>query len=187
MKKTYVIVDFEATCSEDNELPRSEMEIIEFGAVAVDGKSLKPLGEFQEFVQPVRNTQLTEFCQELTSILQTDVDNAYQFSPVLERFTVWLRKFDEPVFCSWGSYDKKQLLLDCEYHNVEYPFNEEHINLKNEFSKRQRLKQRFGMKKALAKAQLSLDGRHHRGIDDARNMVKLMPYIVGDAKIVRGK
>jgi hypothetical protein len=28
-------------------------------------------------------------------------------------------------------YDKKQLLRDCELHNVPFPFDDEHLNLKN--------------------------------------------------------
>lgn len=182
-QKTYVIVDFEATCTQDNKIPRNEMEIIEFGAVAVDFESLQVMSEFQKFVQPVRNNLLSEFCQELTSITQKDVDNAEQFPKVLQQFTTWLAQFSNPIFCSWGGYDKKQLLQDCAYHKVQYPFDKEHINLKREFSKKQNLKKGFGMKRALEKAKLPLEGTHHRGIDDARNMVKLMPYIVGEAKV----
>ena len=32
---------------------------------------------------------------------------------------------------------------------------------------------------ALKLAQISLTGSHHRGIDDANNMIKLMPYVMG--------
>ncbi|WP_372370388.1 exonuclease domain-containing protein [Candidatus Uabimicrobium sp. HlEnr_7] len=182
-KKTYIILDFEATCSNDGKVPRNEMEIIEFGVVAVDYKSLEAIDEFQRFVQPVRHNLLTNFCQELTTIQQKDVDNADGFSRVLAEFKEWLAQFSSPIFCSWGGYDKKQLLHDCAYHKVEYPFDKEHINLKNVFSKNQKIKKRFGMKKALEKANITLEGTHHRGIDDARNMVKLMPYIVGDVKL----
>jgi len=42
------------------------------------------------------------------------------------------------------------------------------------------------MARALEIAGLPLDGTHHRGIDDARNMAKLMPYILGK-KIVSNR
>ena len=32
-------------------------------------------------------------------------------------------------------------------------------------------------------AQIPRDGTYHRGIDDARNSAKLMPYIVGDTRV----
>jgi inhibitor of KinA sporulation pathway (predicted exonuclease) len=39
------------------------------------------------------------------------------------------------------------------------------------------------MKQALQLAKIELEGTHHRGIDDARNIAKLMPYILGRKKI----
>ena len=38
------------------------------------------------------------------------------------------------------------------------------------------------MAQALKLAGLELDGTHHRGIDDARNIARLLPFIVGDQK-----
>jgi len=34
------------------------------------------------------------------------------------------------------------------------------------------------MAKALKRVGITLEGTHHRGIDDARNMAKLMPFII---------
>lgn len=48
------------------------------------------------------------------------------------------------------------------------------------------MKKKLGMARALEIAGLPLDGTHHRGIDDARNMAKLMPYILGK-KIVSNR
>jgi 3'-5' exoribonuclease 1 len=31
---------------------------------------------------------------------------------------------------------------------------------------------------------LPLEGTHHRGIDDARNIAKLLPYILGQKKLI---
>lgn len=184
-KKTYVIVDFEATCCNMSTIPRGEMEIIEIGAVAVDSLEFNIISEYQSFVQPVQNIILTDFCTELTTIQQKDVDNALLFPVVIRQFITWLQAIENPIFCSWGNYDKGQLRQDCSYHKAQYPFSDEHINIKNEFSKQQRFKKRYGMKAALKKANVPLEGRHHRGIDDARNMVKLMPYIMGNKKLER--
>jgi len=35
------------------------------------------------------------------------------------------------------------------------------------------------MAEALQLAEIKLEGTHHRGIDDARNIAKLLPYILG--------
>ena len=39
------------------------------------------------------------------------------------------------------------------------------------------------MAKALDLAGIKLEGIHHRGIDDAKNIARLMPYILGREKI----
>ncbi|MEE9581177.1 MAG: 3'-5' exonuclease [Nitrosomonadaceae bacterium] len=185
MKKqiTYIILDFEATCCDDDSFPKSEREIIEFGVVAVDGSSLIALAEFEAFVKPIRRHVLTKFCTELTTITQEDVSGAKGFVAVLKEFAQWLAQFENPLFCSWGLYDKIQLMLDCVYHGVDYPFDEQHVNLKNEFSAVNGIRKNLGMKKALARANVTLEGTHHRGIDDARNMVKLLPYIFGNKRV----
>jgi len=175
--KTYIIIDFEATCADAAEFSRDEMEIIEWGVVAVDGKNLLPISEFQTFVRPVRNPQLTEFCKRLTHIKQSDVDDAPLFSETLMKFSHWLTQFDSPIFCSWGNYDKNQLVKDSLYHQVEYPFKTDyHVNLKKRFAQKMGLKNP-SMDKALRVSDIQLTGEHHRGIDDARNIAKLMPLI----------
>ena len=69
-EKYYLIVDFEATCTNRNEFPRDEMEIIEIGALLLDSEQFEIHSEFQSFIKPVRNPLLTGFCKELTTIRQ---------------------------------------------------------------------------------------------------------------------
>lgn len=183
-KGIYIIVDFEATCSDTDEFPRNEMEIIEIGALAVNKADLVWLGEFNAFVKPIIHPNLTDFCKNLTSIRQEDVDKAKIFSGVIKEFTIWLSQYDNPIFCSWGNYDRNQLRNDCKYHNILYPFNDEHINLKELFSKKQNLGKRYGTGKALIKVGIEYEGKRHRGIDDVRNIYKLIPYIFGQKKII---
>ncbi|MGD9857393.1 MAG: exonuclease domain-containing protein [Planctomycetaceae bacterium] len=172
------VVDFEATCCDEGSVPREEMEIIEVGAVLVDGNSLRPLGEFQSFVRPVRHPVLTSFCRELTRITQQDVDAAPPFAQVLNEWRKWAEPFEGSVFSSWGSYDFHQLEQDCRFHRLPNPFMPGHINLKAEFSRRIGQRRRFGLAGALSRAGLTLEGTHHRGIDDARNIVRLLPFLV---------
>lgn len=175
----FLIVDLEATCCDQKTIARHEMEIIEIGAVMVEKKSLVPVDEYQAFVKPVRHPRLTSFCKSLTSIQQSDVDNALRYPEVIQQFKEWMYQYDNFLFCSWGDYDKGQFEQDCRMHAVPYPFASEHVNIKVLFSQNQNLKKKFGMADALAYAKIPLQGTHHRGIDDARNMAKLMPYILG--------
>ncbi|MDG9668961.1 exonuclease domain-containing protein [Hahella sp. CR1] len=183
----YLIIDLEATCCDQGSVPRREMETIEIGAVMVDAASLAVVDEFQTFIRPVRHPQLTDFCRGLTTIKQKQVDDAPTYPEAIESLQDWMRHYPNYLFCSWGDYDKGQFEQDCQYHRVAYPFASGHLNIKKQFSETQGLKKKYGMAGALRVVGLSLEGCHHRGIDDARNMAKLMPYIVVPKIVVQKK
>jgi inhibitor of KinA sporulation pathway (predicted exonuclease) len=176
--KYYLVIDLEATCDADQRLPRHETEIIEIGAVLCDGQTLQPAAEFQTFVRPIRHPRLTAFCTALTTIRQADVDRAPVFPQAIER----LRRFVDGrdfLFCSWGDYDRNQFRRDAERHRVRLPLGARHLNLKQAFQQATGAARLLGTGQALASVGLTLEGTHHRGIDDARNIAKLLPFCVG--------
>lgn len=175
----YLIVDLEATCADDGGLPREQMEIIEIGAVMLSARTFEIESEFQTFVRPVRHPILTEFCKGLTKIRQPDVDSAPSFAEAVEAMKHWMYQYDDPLFCSWGNYDRSQFLQDCEYHGVAYPFRSGHLNLKEEFSRAQNLRKRLGVTAALRRLGLTFEGTHHRAIDDARNIARIVRHVAG--------
>lgn len=128
---------------------------------------------------------LTEFCLNLTSITQVQVDNAPTFPDAIKLWRPWLSQFDKTIFGSWGDYDRKQLQQDSKHHHIDlpYPVSSNHVNLKEIFCTTQVLNKRYGMAQALNLANIPLTGTHHRGIDDARNISKLLPYILDRQKI----
>jgi inhibitor of KinA sporulation pathway (predicted exonuclease) len=177
--KHYLIVDLEATCSDDNSFPRSEMEIIEIGACMVDSTTYEIVDEISIFVRPVRNPILTPFCKKLTSITQEQVDLGVIYETAINVFKSWLSKYEDYVFCSWGAYDKRQIKTDCEFHGVKYPFDsEDHINLKQEFSNHFGIKKGFGMAKALDRLGMVFQGTPHRGIDDTKNTAYIIKKVL---------
>jgi inhibitor of KinA sporulation pathway (predicted exonuclease) len=181
----FLVIDLEATCCDLKSIPSREMEIIEIGAVMVNEKNLDVVAEFQTFIKPVLHPILTNFCTELTSITQDLVDNAPSFSEAIASLREWLGDYTNVVFCSWGDYDRKQFILDETYHQIElpYPIPKRHLNFKQLFTDNQGLNKKYGMKGALELAKIQLVGTHHRGIDDARNIAKLIPYILGRQKL----
>jgi inhibitor of KinA sporulation pathway (predicted exonuclease) len=178
----YPIVDFEATCCNKGTIPSQEMEIIEIGAVMVDASTFQVIDECQTFVRPVRHPKLTLFCTALTSIQQKDVSGAPAFKEAIAQFKTWLYRYSSFLFCSWGDYDRKQLQQDCQFHNVPYPINAPHINLKRLIAKCQDLPKKPGLAQAVQLAGLEFVGTHHRGIDDARNIARLLVYAFGDKR-----
>lgn len=173
----FLVVDLEATCDENHQLPSREMETIEVGAVLVEGDTLAVIDEFQAFVRPVRHPLLRPFCTKLTSITQADVAAAPTFPEVMVRLRNFLSG-RAALFCSWGDYDRKQLLQDAAHHRIALPLGNRHFNIKQGFA--DHLQERpSGMAGALRRVGLPLRGTHHRGIDDARNIARLLPWALG--------
>ena len=173
----YLIVDLEATCWDEGSVP-SRMETIEVGAVMLASEQGPIEGEFDAFVRPIAEPILSEFCTALTSIGQDDVDAAATFPSVLQWLLDWVGHGAPFTWCSWGAYDLKQLRADCRRHRIALPAPlERHLNLKREFARLLGVEPPT-MKQALRLMSIPLEGRHHRGIDDARNIAKLACWIL---------
>jgi len=167
----YVVFDLEATCWDGYD--KSQNETIEIGAVLVNEKK-EITSEFQRFIKPLKFPILSEFCKDLTSIKQSDVDGAPYFSEVIDEFKSWINTNDEQyTLCSWGIYDKKQFESDCQLHGLDDSWINPHCNLKQQYGKFKNLPRAIGMKNALITEKMNIEGTHHRGIDDARNIAKI--------------
>lgn len=171
-KRFLAIVDFEATCWERATQRNGEREIIEIGALKIDARSTREVDVFQSFVRPVRNPKLSAFCTQLTHITQKQVDAAQRFAAVLREFAAWLGDPSDVLFCSWGDYDREQLQQDCAFHQLPYPFDAQHVNLKKMFSDYRNSKA-MGVHRALKALGMNFEGTAHRGLDDARNIARI--------------
>lgn len=186
------VLDFEATCWNDKNIDKSEIEIIEFPSILFKldstNKKLEKISEFHEYVKPVIHPILSDFCTQLTGIKQEVVDNSDVFANVFKRHNEWLKKyvknFDELVFLTCGAWDLKTQ-LPRELKNKKLKNREEYkyyINIKDEFEYFYKTKAN-GMIAMLQYLKLSLDGRHHSGIDDCRNISKILIKMVNDGHI----
>lgn len=178
-KANVLVIDLEATCSSDERITGSNMEIIEIGACWVNPKG-EILDTFQSFVRPVVNRILTPFCTQLTTITQDEVDGAPTFdqvAPLLQEFAV--KHLEEnSIWASWGNYDRSQFEHDSVRHKVENPVAHlSHANLKKIFAKKRKIK-RVGITAALQIAGIEHIGEHHRALDDAINISKLLRMVL---------
>ena len=183
----YLVIDLEATTDDGTDdaraVPPDKMETIEIGAVLVRANTLAVEAEFQTFVRPVRHPVLTPFCTELTSITQAMLADAPSFPEATEALRrAMLAGRWGVVRGSWGLFDDTQLRRDCAFHALDYPMPE-HLNLKNVFSAAQGRRKRYGMAKALHLCGLDLVGAHHRALDDAKNIARVLPWIVGGERL----
>ena len=174
--KPILVIDLEATCDDGDGLAADDMEVIEIGAVwaTADGEVLD---SFDALIRPVVHPHLTAFCRQLTGIQQAEVDSADLFPHVAQQLADFAQKHPSAkTWGSWGKFDAKQLAQDCERHGTPHPLSGlVHVNLKRQFAKARKIKE-VGMARALQMVSLPLDGAHHRGLSDAKNIAKLLPW-----------
>jgi inhibitor of KinA sporulation pathway (predicted exonuclease) len=160
---------------------RDISEIIEIGAVRLRAESLEELAEYQAFVRPLVNPELSDFCRELTHISQAEVDRAPPFVEAWALFLAWLQQHPGPtVMMSWSNYDDHLFRRQCAENGLEAP-PWVHLDMKAEFGRwvfsQDGTKSRFRLADAMARAGLQATGEAHRALSDARNTARLLRHI----------
>ncbi|MEN0056486.1 MAG: 3'-5' exonuclease [Mucilaginibacter sp.] len=82
------------------------------------------------------------------------------------------------TWASYGAYDRTMLKDQCMKLGIPYPMSDHHINVKILFSEVHGLTKGVGMAHALRMLNLSLEGTHHRGVDDAKNIANILYQLV---------
>lgn len=171
------VVDIEATCWAGDPPPGQVSEIIEIGLTEVDLASGERVGKHRLLVRP-RRSAVSPFCTELTGLTQAEVDGGVDFAEACRQLAVEHRAGSRP-WASWGDYDRRQFTRQCGATGVPYPFGRRHWNAELVFTRAHGLRKRPGMAQALRIADLPLEGRHHRGADDAWNIAALVLHLTG--------
>lgn len=176
-----------------------EQEIIEFPSVLLrihDDGSVAVVSEIDLFVRPRLHPLLTAFCTELTGIEQVSVDRGVDIVDALHAHTKWLSEHTgvasagtakdveealgrKVLVCTCGDWDLKTMLPTqsrrdgfsipmhlSRWHNVKQGFE-------GCYSKRA-----HGMTDMLRHLKIRLEGRHHSGIDDCRNIARIATAMV---------
>jgi inhibitor of KinA sporulation pathway (predicted exonuclease) len=170
------VVDVEATCWETLPPAGQQSEIIEIGVCVVDLHALDRVRRARLMVRPAVS-QVSDFCTQLTGITQAEADHGTAFEQACSTLEREFHSKFRP-WASWGDYDRKQFQRQCSSSGTSYPFSSRHTNAKAVFSKSWSLRTRLGMGQALRHAGLPLEGRHHRGEDDAWNIGALVIDLV---------
>lgn len=177
MKTTHIIniIDLEATCW-NGPVPEGQVnEIIEIGICQLDvttGEISKNKGIL---IQPQRS-EVSPFCTELTTLTQELLDQegiSFEDACELLRDEYQGHQYS---WASYGQYDLNMLKRQCSYRNIEYPLSSEHFNVKTLFYETKGLRKKVGMAGALKILDIPLEGTHHRGVDDAKNIAKIMHW-----------
>ncbi|MFI8534870.1 exonuclease domain-containing protein [Streptomyces aquilus] len=170
------VIDVEATCWDGQPPPGSVSEIIEIGLTVVDVSARRRVSRHRVLVRPARSA-VSSFCTDLTGLTQSEVDRGVTFAEAC-RILVEEHGAGERRWASWGEYDRRQFARQSQADGVAYPFGypteRTHTNAKAVFTTAYWLRRKPGMSQALQIAGLPLEGRHHRGEDDAWNIAALV-------------
>jgi inhibitor of KinA sporulation pathway (predicted exonuclease) len=183
MKRYLFVADIEATCTDSNEFPRSEMELIQFGATLIDMKTYERVLGFNVYVKPILHTEMTEFCRKLTGITDSILEGS---AITMQEFCIAVRKTLKPYkeqysWAAWGEFDRSFIIRNLQTRDLLhlYPFRGiEYTNLSAKFLEAQGLTRKKSLAQAVKMCGLTFEGRAHDGYDDACNTANLLPWIL---------
>ena len=171
-----VVVDVEATCWRGKPPEGEQSEIIEIGICLLDVANGEITANKGILVRPSRST-VSAFCTELTTLTQEQVDTGISFTEACNMLREKYLSKDR-VWASYGDYDRRMFRKQCEMEGFPYPFGTRHINVKTLCALRNKWIKETGMARAMERLKLPLIGTHHRGVDDAFNIAKILQTLL---------
>jgi inhibitor of KinA sporulation pathway (predicted exonuclease) len=176
-----LVIDIEATCWETEKQKPSgeESEIIEIGLALYNVKTGEVEKSESIIIKPKRS-KVSDFCTKLTTLTQDIVDKGTSFPAACEKL---MKEYNtKNITCaSFGDYDRLMFIRECKNYALSYPLSKSHMNIKNIFALQHKLDREISMPAALDKIKETLDGTHHRGVDDAVNIAKILKSILTGA------
>ena len=168
------VVDVESTCWMPRESKPSgaESEIIEVGIVQCNMLTQEVVKSDSIMIKPIE-AGISPFCTELTTLTQADVDKGITYAEACAMLKKEYRS-DQIAWASHGDYDREMFVKNSKRRGVPYPFNKTHFNVKAINTLKLRKKAGFGVERALQYYGMQFEGTPHRGIDDAKNIARLL-------------
>lgn len=179
-----LIIDLESTCwSDDKFRPAGQFsDIIEIGIALYDLEKLDIIENESIIVFP--KSEISEYCTKLTGHTEESVRrDGISFEDALASLRSRYRSH-KISWISWGDYDRRQFERQCKREDKKYPFSITHSNLKHWFAICAGESYECSVEKALAKLAMNFDGTPHKGVDDAKNIARILTEIL---KATRGK
>ena len=182
-----IVLDFEANCSKDG---AKDHEVCEFPAVLMDADTGKEFDYFRVFIKCVRQPKISQFTTELTGITDDDIAGGVEWIEALNLFDMWCDKNnitpENSMVVTCGDWDLKTMyprqcrITESEQYvpnRVRRLFSK-WVNVKAVYANHRQLSKQLDMAAMLNDIGLQLDGRHHSGIDDCRNIGKICKHLI---------
>lgn len=178
--KNFLLVDFEfTTYTRPVGRPMGYFsEIIEIGAVLLEGGSFKELGRYQSFVKPKFFPKQAKDSLLFCMITDNDMKKAIDFSQMVEALGK-LYAPGETYFVSWGESDYKVLNTACNRYKLANPIREEDcLDLAEAYKLMHGHNYTTGLKAATEEQEVDTAGLWHTAFDDANNTGKLLKKLI---------
>lgn len=107
-------VDFEFTCFD--KFVEDSTELLSIGAVVVEKEKLNIIDDFYLTAKPVHNSELSQFCKDLTKLSQEEINRSKSSIVVVNTFIDYLDFYNVKQVYTFGSTDARSLILDSQHH-----------------------------------------------------------------------
>ncbi|KAG9146114.1 hypothetical protein Leryth_015915 [Lithospermum erythrorhizon] len=178
-----------------------KVEILEFPVLLFDVKSMNVVDFFHRFVRPSKmsESRINEYIEGKYGKLGVDGvwhDTAIPFEEVIQQFENWMEShqlwrkgsggpLSKSAFVTCGNWDVKTKIPDqCKLSMVNLPsYFMEWINLKDIFLNFYK-RRAPGMLSMMRELQMPMLGSHHLGIDDTRNLSRVLRHMLNDGALL---
>ncbi|KAL9232443.1 hypothetical protein vseg_007555 [Gypsophila vaccaria] len=179
-----------------------KVEILEFPVMIVDAKTMQVVDFFHRFVRPTNMTKqrIEEYIEGKYGKIGVDRvwhDTAISFPEVIQEFEAWITQHQlwgkelggplhKAAFVTCGNWDiKTKIPQQCQVCSMKLPsYFMEWINLKdvylNFYNRRA-----TGMRTMLNELNITLLGTHHLGIDDTKNIARVVQRMLADGAVMK--
>ncbi|KAJ1285971.1 hypothetical protein BS78_03G318100 [Paspalum vaginatum] len=179
-----------------------KVEILEFPIIMIDAQSMEFVDSFHRFVRPTTMSEqrTTEYIAGKYGKLGLDRvwhDTAIPFKEVLQQLEEWIGNhnlwkkehagsLNSAAFVTCGNWDLKTKVPDqCKVSKIKLPtYFMEWINLKDIYLNFYR-RRATGMMTMMRELQMPIIGSHHLGIDDSKNIARVVQRMLADGAVMQ--
>jgi len=182
LTKDFFVADFEFThYTKPVGRPRGFFsEIIEIGAVKIDGSSREITGHIQDFVKPHFYPKQAKEGMAFSMITDEHMKTAIEFRDMLDK----LKELYIPgstYFVAWGDADFGVIKEGCERHELPNPVDyADYLDLAAAYKSRKGLSRTSSLRNALDAEGIVIEGLWHTAHDDALNTGKLLLKLISE-------
>lgn len=167
---------------DDGRMKHSQREIISVGFVVCDDKyNIK--NKYSSFVKPVHNTTITDYCEKLTGITQSDVDRGKKCNNAFRDIREMCKRYSVDYIFTFGNADKTGIMFSVKWNRKEkekvnnlFAVSEKIIDVRPEILKRidcKNYRRCPCLPKIAEKLEVKIKGEHHNALNDAVLLYKI--------------